>query len=367
MKAFIYSSELDAGGYPDECPFNTARAGKTRDAVSSMGLLDGDLREIAPISASRVALEKFHTSEYLDILERAGHGSISPDEALKAGLGTPDCPIFENMFEYVSLAAGATLTGVDLILRGDADVAFNPSGGFHHAQPDHAAGFCYLNDIALALLVLREAGKRVLFLDIDVHHCDGVQDAFYAAGDVMTVSLHESGKTLFPGTGFEVEQGEGGGLGQCINVPLPVGTYDEAYERVFREVAVPAIKEFNPDIIIVEAGMDALAGDPLAHLHLTNNVHAHIIDRVMQFGKPMLVTGGGGYNVENTVRGWSLVWSVLAGNDEHDLMIGMGGVMMENTDWAAGLRDRMLISDAGSRTDVNSEIERLIEFHRQSS
>ncbi len=183
----------------------------------------------------------------------------------------------------------------------------------------------------------------------------------------MTVSLHESGKTLFPGTGYEGERGVGEGLGATVNVPLPVVTYVEVYERVFREVAVPAIKEFNPDIIIVEVGMDALSGDPLAHLHLTNNVHAHIIDRVMQFGKPMLVTGGGGYNIENTVRGWSLVWSVLSGDDQHDLMHGLGGVMMENTDWAAGLRDRMLISDAGSRTDVNSEIDRLIEFHRQRS
>ncbi len=366
MNAFLYSSELDSGGYPDECPFNTSRAGRTREAVISMGLLDGDNKEVAPISASRESLSKFHTLEYLDILERAGHGDISPDDALKAGLGTPDCPIFDNMFEYVSLAAGATLTAVDLILRGEAEVAFNPSGGFHHAQPDHAAGFCYLNDIALALLVLREAGKRVVFLDIDVHHCDGVQDAFYDSGDVMTISLHESGKTLFPGTGYENELGDGDGLGQCVNVPLPVGTYDEAYERIFRDVAVPAVARFDPDVIIVEAGMDSLAGDPLAHLNLTNNTHAHIVERMMQFDKPLLVTGGGGYNVKNTVRGWSLLWSVLSGEEQHDLMLGMGGVMMENTDWVAGLRDRMLISDAGSRPDVNAEIERLIEFHKSA-
>jgi len=295
-------------------------------------------------------------------LEKAGHGHIDPLDAVKAGLGVPDCPIFANMFEYLSLAAGASVTGARRILDGDAHIVFNPSGGFHHAQPANAAGFCYLNDIVLAALEFTAAGKRVLFLDIDVHHCDGVQDAFYARSDVMTISLHESGRTLFPGTGFAEEIGIGEGRGYSVNLPLPVGTYDAAYERAFREAALPLIVAYDPDVVILEIGMDGLAGDPLAHLHLTNNVYADIVGAVVRLGKPVLATGGGGYNVENTVRGWALLWGVLCGEDHtHDLMLGMGGVMLQNTDWLGGLRDRVMLTDGGRRATVDAEIGEVID------
>jgi acetoin utilization protein AcuC len=284
------------------------------------------------------------------------------------GLGTPDCPIFPGMYEYVTLAAGGTLTAARAILAGEARVAFNPSGGFHHAQPGNAAGFCYVNDIVLAALELREAVPRVLFLDIDVHHCDGVQDAFYARADVMTISMHETGRTLFPGTGGVEETGRGEGLGYTVNIPLPVGTYDAAYLRAFREIVVPLIGAYDPDAILLEIGMDTLAGDPLAHLHLTNNAPAEIVAEVLNFGKPLVATGGGGYNIENTVRGWALCWSVLCGDQSRhdDQMIGMGGVMLENTDWSGGLRDRVLLSDAGRRADVDREIDAAIAAVRRT-
>jgi len=240
-------------------------------------------------------------------------------------------------------------------------VAFNPSGGYHHAMAGRAGGFCYINDVVLAVLTLTDAGKRVLFLDVDVHHCDGVQSAFYARKDIMTISMHENGKTLFPGTGYEDEIGEGDARGYTVNIPLPVGTYDEAYERAFREVALPLIKAYDPDAIIMELGMDALAGDPLAHLNLTNNTYAEIISTVVDLGKPLLATGGGGYHIENTVRGWALAWSVFCGEESDDMVLGMGGVMLENTDWSAGLRDRVLLSDAGQRELVDREIAAMTE------
>jgi acetoin utilization protein AcuC len=368
-KLFIYSSQLEQGGYPEACPFNTHRAGQTRETVDGMGLLDGDARhEVAPVSFTAGELSSFHTEAYLDCLKRAGAGDISPDEALMTGLGTPDCPMFADMHDYVALAGGGTLTAARALLNGDAQIAFNPSGGFHHAQPGHAAGFCYVNDIVIAAEDLAKAGMRVLFLDIDVHHCDGVQDAFYDRRDVMTVSLHESGRTLFPGTGFEDEIGAGDGRGYTVNFPLPVGTYDQAYERVFRDGALPLIKAFDPDVVILELGMDALAGDPLAHLHLTNNTHAYITEKIVELGKPVLATGGGGYNVPNTVRGWALCWSVLCG--EHsvhdDLSFGMGGVMLENTDWAGGLRDRVLLVDGGRHDAIDPEIDRILECIRRT-
>jgi acetoin utilization protein AcuC len=254
-----------------------------------------------------------------------------------------DCPIFTGMYDYAVLAAGGTLVGAKMILAGEADVAFNPSGGYHHAGPEKAAGFCYINDNAIACTVLANAGKRVLYLDVDVHHGDGVAYAFYDRSDVMTISLHENPKTLFPGTGYEDEIGDGQGRGYCVNLPLPVGTYDHAYMHAFESVVLPLTKAFDPDVIAFELGADTLAGDPLAHLHLTNNTYAEVINHLLQFGKPILATGGGGYHVENTVRAWALAWTVFTGvDDDLSLTAAIGGVMMESTDWQGGLRDREL-------------------------
>lgn len=368
-KVFIYSSGLEKGGYPEDCPFSSHRSGKTRKTIMSMGLLDGEDRaEVAPVPLTKEELESYHSSEYLDALQCAECGGLLPKEALMRGLGTPDCPMFRGMWDYTRLAAGGTTTAAEEIIEGRAGVAFNPSGGFHHSMPEYAAGFCYINDVVLAAMRFADAGMKVLFLDIDVHHCDGVQHAFYKRDDVMTVSLHESGKTLFPGTGFEEETGEGAGVGYTVNVPLPVGTYDDAYRRAFREAALPLMRAFSPDVIIVEIGMDALAGDPLAHLHLTNNVHADILDELASFNKPILATGGGGYNIENTVRGWALAWSVLCGDQSlhDDLLIGMGGVMMESTEWSGGLRDRGLLADGGMRESIDAEITSTIEKIKSS-
>ncbi|MHC4325202.1 MAG: arginase family protein, partial [Planctomycetota bacterium] len=188
-----------------------------------MGLLTGSGgREIPPEPAERVVLKKFHTARYLHALKRSAAGHWSP-EALEMGIGSPDCPIFKGLYDYAVLAAGGTLTAAKMILAGRTDLAFNPSGGYHHAGPELAAGFCYIDDVALACIVLAEQGKRVLYLDVDVHHGDGVANAFYDRSDVLTISLHQNPKTLFPGTGFEHEIGTGEGKGYCVNVPLPVG------------------------------------------------------------------------------------------------------------------------------------------------
>lgn len=368
MKAFIFSDELNEGGYPKAVPFNTARAGMTYRTAQTMGLLNGgDRQVIRPVRLTREQLERFHEPRYLDALERAGRGEHDLG-ALQMGLGTPDCPLFPNMLDYISLAAGGTVTAAQLILSGEADIAFNPSGGFHHAHAGRASGFCYVNDVVLGCMELADAGKRVLFLDIDAHHGDGVQDAFYDRDDVMTVSLHESGHTLFPGTGFVAEIGHGVGRGYSVNFPLPVGTYDAAFLHVLDEGALPLIRAFAPDVIVLELGMDALAGDPLAHLHLTNNAYADAIERVLALGVPILATGGGGYHVENTVRGWTLAWSVLCGDQEHHdaLSFGMGGVMLENTEWSGGLRDRELLSDAGRRNEVDAEIDATVRRVRET-
>ncbi len=358
---FIYSTELEEHLYPPEHPFNTIRAKRVREIVSSMGLLMGSGgREVAPEPAKRMVLKKFHTARYLHALKTSAAGRWSP-EALAMGIGSPDCPIFKGLYEYAVLATGGTLTAAKMILSGETELAFNPSGGYHHAGPELAAGFCYINDVALACIVLAEQGKRVLYLDVDVHHGDGVAYAFYDRSDVLTISLHQNPKTLFPGTGFEDEIGTGEGKGYCVNVPLPVGTYDQAYMKAFEAVAVPLMKAYNPDVIVFELGADALAGDPLANLSLTNNTYAEIINHLMYFGKPLLATGGGGYNVNNTVRAWALAWSIFCGADRgKDMDHAVGGVLLESTEWQPGLRDRELAVTEQQRKAVEPAIEAVV-------
>lgn len=364
--AFLYGTELDTGGYPEACPFDTRRAGMTYRNALSMGLLRGErARAVPPVRATREELEAFHSPEYLDAIRSAERGNL-PLSSYEMGLGTPDCPVFAGMYDYIALACGASLAATRLLLSGEVRIAFNPAGGFHHAGRANASGFCYMNDIVLAALLLTKAGKRVCFLDVDAHHCDGVQAAFYDRSDVMTISMHESGKTLFPGTGFEDETGSGDGVGFSVNIPLPAETHDEAYLQAFNEVARPLIAAYAPDILIIQLGMDGLAGDPLAHLRLTNNAYADIIDAVIAFGTPILATGGGGYHVDNTVRGWTLAWSILCGDANDGREIGMGGVLMANTEWAGGLRDRALQADVQQRDAIMSEIRAVIDRVRSA-
>ena len=360
--AFIYSQELEKYHYPPEHPFNTIRPKKTRDVLNSMGLLTGNGKEeVAPVPAKRITLKKFHTARYLYALKTASKGQWDA-EALSMGIGTSDCPVFDGLYDYAVLATGGTLVAANLLLSAGADVAFNPSGGFHHAHPERASGFCYINDVALACTVLAEQGKRVLYVDVDVHHGDGVAYAFYDRCDVMTISFHEDPRILFPGTGFQDEIGRGPGKGYCVNVPLPVGTYDQAYMKAFEAIAIPLMTAFKPDVIVFELGADALAGDPLAHLYLTNNVYADIINHLLRLNKPILMTGGGGYNIENTVRAWALAWTVLCGADsDYAGNSALGGVMLESTDWQGGLRDRALAVSSQQRELVLPAVEATIE------
>ena len=330
--AFIHCPQMEQFAYPAECPFNVSRAGKTRKILNSMGLLaSASVSQIAPEPAERIVLKKFHSARYLHALKSAAEGKFDA-QAFYMGIGTPDCPVFKNMYDYSAWTCGATLTAAKLILAGAADVAFNPSGGLHHAGPELASGFCFLNDVALGCGVLAEAGKRVLYLDVDVHHGDGVQDAFYDRDDVMTISFHQTGRTLFPGTGFEDEVGTGRGRGYCVNVPLVVGTYDQAYMKAFKAVALPLIEAYNPDVIVFELGADALAGDPLANLYLTNNTYADIVNSLLSFDKPILTTGGGGYDVDNTVRAWALAFSIFAAGTDNYLRDGKLAVSDQQRD-----------------------------------
>jgi acetoin utilization protein AcuC len=360
--AFIYSPDIERLSYPPDCPFTTQRARLTRQRLKSLGLLGGEARvELPARKASWSELQAFHSPAYLRELQRAAAGDLTV-EGLRMGIGGPDTPVFGDLFEYGAWACGAGLNAVELLLAREADIAFNLQGGFHHAMAERAAGFCYLNDVVLACMRLADAGKRVACLDVDAHHGDGTQSAFYRRDDVLTISMHESGKTLFPWGGFEDEIGDGAGRGYNVNIPLPAETYDEAFLFAFDRAVLPVLEAYAPDVLVLELGMDTLAGDPLTHLCLTNNAHAELIQRLLELKLPVLVTGGGGYNVEHTVRGWALAWRTFAGeSDEDAFSLGLGGVMLGSSEWAGGLRDHVRHVSDEQRESVETELRRTIQ------
>jgi acetoin utilization protein AcuC len=217
------------------------------------------------------------------------------------------------MFESEGLKVGAALVGVELLLRDEVEVAFSFAGGLHHAGPDHASGFCVFGDGAVAIHHLLAAGRRVAYVDIDAHHGDGVQAAFYEDDRVLTISLHESGRYLFPGTGFPAELGRGRGAGYCVNVPLFPYTGDETYLWAFDELVPPLLRRFDPDVVVAQLGVDAHWLDPLTHLALTSRGFEALFQRLQRLAPRWLAVGGGGYDPTVVPRLWTLAWAVMSG------------------------------------------------------
>lgn len=364
--AFIHSDEIERYHYPPECPFKTERAAATKLILSSMGLYIVDsASEVPPKPATESELLLFHEPEYLEALRRVTQGDFRAED-LHRGIGTQDTPVFPDLYPYAELAAGATIRGVELILTGTVSYVFNPSGGFHHAFPAAAGGFCYINDVVIGCKILKANGKRVFCLDLDAHHGNGTQTAFYNDPDVFTVSFHESGKTLFPWGGFEDEIGEGRGAGYNVNVPLPARTDDDTFILAFQKIVPPLLEAYNPEVIVLEIGMDILSVDPLTHLSMTNNAIADTLPFLRDSGIPLLMVGGGGYNPEHTARGWALAWTILCGREpDADMSIGMGGVFLGNAEWGAGLRDGRIYTTGEDMIEIRTRVEQTIRTIQQ--
>jgi acetoin utilization protein AcuC len=205
------------------------------------------------------------------------------------------------------------LLAADVVARGEADRAFHFAGGLHHAMPDRASGFCYVNDAVLAILRLRERGLRVVYIDIDAHHGDGVQYAFYGDPSVMTISVHERGERLFPGTGFVREVGQGEGVGFSVNLPLEAYTDTAVYLPAFEAVVPPLVQRFKPDVVVAQLGVDTHRTDPLTHLALDVQGFARALQRILPLAPKLLALGGGGYDLRNVARMWTVAWAVLNG------------------------------------------------------
>jgi acetoin utilization protein AcuC len=294
-------------------PLTPRRFGPGIDLLRSLGAEPG----LAPEPASDEDLRLCHTAGYVEAVKRLSGGGMSWTDG-EAGLASGgDNPPFPDMHEAAASVAGGSMRAMEAILRGDVEHAFHPGGGLHHAMPERASGFCIYDDPALAIAVARGAGSRVLYVDLDVHHGDGVEAIHAADPGVLTVSFHESGRYLFPGTGFADEVGEGAAAGTVVNVPLPPDTGSDAWLAAVTAVVPELAAAFRPDIVVSQHGADSHLWDPLAHLRNTVSAMGAAARLVHDLahehaGGRWLATGGGGYDVYRVVpRAWALVW--LAG------------------------------------------------------
>lgn len=316
--AFIYSGRFLDYDYGENHPLKMVRLQLTYDLLKSYGVFEmNNVRLIEPILASREEIRLFHADEYISILEKIDQGDEPPD-LYRYGLGWGDNPIFKGVYKGSLLGAGGSIMAARMVETGEVDVAFNIAGGLHHAMPDKAAGFCYFNDPAIAIMDILRRGKRVAYLDIDAHHGDGVQHAFYKTNQVLTISLHETGRFLFPGTGDVTEVGEGGGKGYSVNLPFPPGTDDNLFAWGFEQLVPPLVSAFKPDILVTQLGVDSMASDPLTHLELTTNGFTKMVEMMKGWSIPWVALGGGGYDILNVARCWSLAFAIMAGIDLPD-------------------------------------------------
>lgn len=310
---FLSSPSLWQHGRGPDHPLRPERLRRTFELLDEYGAFEvPHARVVTPSPANDDELLMFHTREYVDAVRALSAGDARVP-AWRYHFGPGDNPVFGGMFESESLKVGSALNGAALLLNDECDVAFSFSGGLHHAGPDFANGFCVFNDAAVAIHWLLRRGLRVAYVDIDVHHADGVQAAFYDTDRVLTISLHQDGHTLFPGTGFVEETGAGAGKGFAVNVPLPPYTDDEAYLGAFQRVVPPLLRRFQADVVVTQLGVDTHYQDPLARLRLTTAGHLALFRAFDTLAPRWLALGGGGYNIDLVPRAWTLAFGVMSG------------------------------------------------------
>ncbi len=303
---------------------------------------------VAPRPATMDELTTFHTESYIDVVRRLSSGEEQPDPAIGGtargrdsrlrgndggGHGFSeqgDNPVYPGMYEAALLSTGASVQAAELVADGAASAAFAPAGGLHHAMRGWASGFCIFNDPVVAINALRKRGLRVVYVDIDAHHGDGVQAAFYRDTDVMTISIHESGRWLFPGTGAVAELGAGDAAGYSVNLPLFPYTDDAIYLDAFDQVVPPLIEAFAPDVLATQLGADAYVDDPLTHLSLSTHGYMAAVERLGAMGYPWLAFGGGGYDLDAVPRCWTLAYGAMLGRDWPDELPVEAGAFLES-------------------------------------
>lgn len=309
VSAFIYHDEYLRYQFGPTHPFQPIREKYTLDFLQGMGAFNGRARHYEPPRASEDELLLVHSHEYIKYVEKMckkGHGYLDYG----------DTPAAKGLFDGARRVVGGTIMGAKMIMEGIVSHAFNPGGGLHHAKEDSASGFCVFNDVAIAVRLLqREYGlKRIAVIDIDGHHGDGTQEILYGE-PILKISTHRIG--IFPGTGYVDEVGESAGRGYSVNIPLPKDTYDDAYLYAFKEAVLPLIKRYKPELIINQFGVDGHYQDPLVGLALTTKTYEEVA-RMMhglahEFSNGrLLILGGGGYNIHNAARCWSVMFTTVS-------------------------------------------------------
>ena len=312
MCQLIYHPDYKKYDLGQDHPFDPRRAEMVLDLLNELGCLKQIIKPEKLISKD---LFEIHDQDYVKAIETVSDGRTIPNIE-DYGLGTLDNPVVPGMAEAARLQAGGTILGAELLIQNKTNKVLQLGGGFHHARTSTAEGFCLYNDLALAIRKMTNNGWHVVYLDLDVHHGDGVQEIFYSDENVMTISLHESGEYLFPGTGWIYELGKGMGRSLKLNIPLEPFTEGSSYLEVFNGVVAPALSWFRPDALVVQTGADAHFSDPLADLMLTTQDFENIYRKVIELGnkfceKRILFTLGGGYSLTATPRIWAILYFLL--------------------------------------------------------
>lgn len=317
--AYFYHEDVSGYHYGAGHPMKPARLKLTHELVVGYDLHRA-LSCYRPHQASPVEMSSFHTEEYVDFLSR-----ITPEVAreyaeacTRHAVGEfTDCPPFPGVFNYCQMFAGGSIDAAVQLNHGVVDTAINWAGGMHHAKKNEASGFCYVNDIVLAIMELLKYHARVLYIDIDIHHGDGVEEAFFHTDRVMTFSLHKFGD-FFPGTGSLADQGTGTGSGYALNFPLSDGITDDTYISIYKPLLDAIMAHFQPGAIVMCCGADSLTGDRLGVFNLTLRGHATAIKLAQSYGVPLMLLGGGGYTPRNVARCWAYETSVVLNHELQD-------------------------------------------------
>ena len=316
---FVWDPRVATHVYRDDHPLKPKRLIGVHDTLERLGTFaHPDARVLTPRAATRAEIERIHDGDYVDAVMQA---SRDPDgDYTEWGLSAwGDTPPFTGMHEVSLLTTGGTLAAMEAVISGRLRVAFNGSGGLHHAMRRNASGFCIYNDPAIVCGLLADRGMRVAYVDIDAHHGDGVQAAFYHTDQVLTISLHqygfvpELGRLFFPGTGTARERGTGRGAGYSINVALPMYTDGDAYVRAFDAVVLPLLERYRPDVLVTQQGIDSHFDDPLTHLMVSSQAREHVIKQFAASTWPWVAMGGGGYSMDAVRRVWSMEYLIMLG------------------------------------------------------
>ena len=309
-------------------PLRPERVLLTWDLIRAYGLdARPNVETLGVDPADDATIERVHTPAFVDATRRAGHGEAG--DWARYGYGPGDNPIFDRMHEAGALVAGASVAAADAVWSGGFDHAFNAAGGLHHAMPARASGFCVYDDPAVAIAWLLDHGcERVAYVDVDVHHGDGVQAIFWNEPRVLTISIHQFGSWFFPGTGDLSQRGGPDAPGSAINVPLPAMTGDDAWLEAFRAVVPAAVTAFGPDVLVTQLGCDTHASDPLAQLLLTTRVYREVAAELHRLAHAAargrwVATGGGGYQWARVVpRAWTIAFAEMCGANVPDELPG---------------------------------------------